>query len=197
MANDHDGIHKGFYERGYLPHFDEPGLYQSITFRLVDSISPKRMSELKHEYLSSDLPDYFELLESELDMNFGKCWLRNPMIAGIVRQALLRSSGKEYDLIAWVVMPNHVHSLIHHLDGYSLSGIVRNWKAWSAVRANKVLGRSGRFWQVDYFDRFIRSRNHLSQAADYIHYNPVAARLCSKMEEWPWSSYRMMHGLED
>ncbi len=190
MSNGNSEIHRGFHKRGYLPHFDEPGLFQSITFRLIDSISPQKMKILRHEYLTDDSPDYFETLDAELDQNHGKCWLQQSEIARLVEDALHHYEGEIYRLMAWVIMPHHVHCLIHHLEGYALADIVRNWKARSGVRANKLLGRSGKFWQPDYFDRYIRNKGHLAIVADYIHFNPVAAGLCKRMEDWQWSSYR-------
>src|SRR6266480_5251032 len=40
---------KGWYSRGYLPHFDAPGTWQFITYRLVDSIP----AELRHEWVEA------------------------------------------------------------------------------------------------------------------------------------------------
>ena len=42
--------HKGWYSRGYLPHFDKPELYQGITFRLEDSL-PKHVLDRDDDHL--------------------------------------------------------------------------------------------------------------------------------------------------
>ena len=49
-------------------------------------------------------------------------------------------------------MPNHVHVLVTASSGHGLSDIVHTWKSWSAKVANRVLGRTGVFWQREYFD---------------------------------------------
>ncbi|MCB1188171.1 transposase [bacterium] len=188
MTNKDTDNHKGFYARGYLPHFDEPGLFQSITFRLVDSISPERMQKIRAQYQARRRREFHEAMEDELDRNYGKCWLRRDDVARVVARALQKANGKHYRLIAWVIMPNHIHCIIHHAEGYPLSGIVRNWKADSAIRANRILRRTGKFWQPDYFDRYIRDPGHLDMAWEYIHFNPVAAGLCRRQEDWQWSS---------
>ncbi len=51
-----------------------------------------------------------------------------------------------------------------------------------------MLGRSERFWQKEYFDRFIRNARHFAKVVAYIENNPVKARLCEKPEDWPFSS---------
>ena len=38
---------KNWYSRGYLPHFDHPGLIQSITFRLADALPAQVMERLR------------------------------------------------------------------------------------------------------------------------------------------------------
>jgi putative transposase len=52
----------------------------------------------------------------------------------------------------------------------------------------------------EYWDRYIRNEQHLHTVIEYIHQNPLKARLCSRPEEWRWSSashgsqfYGLMH----
>ncbi len=47
-------------------------------------------------------------------------------------------------------MPNHVHALIK-VGNVPLSKIIQNWKSIVAVKANQLLGRTGDFWQLDYW----------------------------------------------
>ncbi len=99
--------------------------------------------------------------------------------------------GKRYDLVAYVVMPNHVHLMIKTHEGFPLSKVVHSWKSFTAHEINKHFKKSGRdaqVWQTEYFDRFIRDERHFDQAVDYIHENPVKAGLCRYAREWPWSS---------
>jgi putative transposase len=78
-------------------------------------------------------------------------------------------------------MPNHVHIVIEMIGDHSLSKVVWSWKSFTAKQANAALQRSGVFWDVDYFDRYMR--NEVEQ-------NPVKAALCSAPGEWPWGSTR-------
>ena len=44
----HDPEPKGWYSRGYLPHFDSIYALQSITFRLADSIPQEKLRQLEN-----------------------------------------------------------------------------------------------------------------------------------------------------
>jgi REP element-mobilizing transposase RayT len=87
-------------------------------------------------------------------------------------------------------MPNPVHALFKVGDSTPLSAIMQNWKSISAVAANKLLNRSGDFWQEDYWDTFMRDDEQTRKAIRYIENNPVKAKLCQTPEAWPFSSAR-------
>lgn len=182
--------------RGYLPHFDEPGLVQSLTFRLHDAVPVTVVQLWKAElFWVEGLPavDPREIKLRKLiahyeDAGHGACWLRDQRIAALVESALLQFDGERYRLIAWCVMPNHVHVLIETLENHPLASVVHSWKSYTAQRANRILGRSGEFWFREYFDRFIRDEGHLGNATQYIEQNPVAAGLVPAKEKWRWSS---------
>lgn len=69
-----------------------------------------------------------------------------------------------------------------------MAGVVQSWKTFTAKAANRILGRGGRFWAPDYFDRAMRCTNQVERAAAYVEFNPVAAGLCREPADWPWSS---------
>ncbi len=129
-------------------------------------------------------------IEACLDAGHGACWLRQPEIAAIVQNALLHFDGTRYRLIAWVIMPNHIHFLAKMEEGWPLGRIMDSLKDYTAKAANKLLARSGTFWTREYHDRFIRDENHYHAAIRYIERNPVKARLCAEPHNWPWSSAR-------
>jgi REP element-mobilizing transposase RayT len=123
-----------------------------------------------------------------MDKGHGSCWLKIPSIAGLVEEALLHFDGERYILNAWVVMPNHVHTLFEPMNGTALESILASWKSFTANKANQTLGRSGQFWSKESFDRYIRDARHFRDVVDYIENNPVRAGLCKRPEDWPWSS---------
>src|SRR5438552_7726213 len=146
--------HKGWHERGYLPHFDSPETVQFVTFRLADSLPRDIYRVLSAE--AKNTRALRRLAEDHLDEGRGQCWLARPEIAAIVSHALLHFDGERYRLHAWVIMPNHVHALIQQEEDRPLGNIIGAWKSFSAKKANAQLGRDGGFWAADYFDRAIR-----------------------------------------
>ena len=178
--------HKGWHDRGYLPHFDGGTLVQSVTFRLADSL-PRRVYEQILSSAKAD-EDRFKRLEGLIDCGRGACILRRREIATIVENALLFFDGDRYRLLAWAVMPNHVHALIEQIDGYSLSSIAHSWKSFTAKAINKCQGTTGSVWSPDYHDRFVRNAEHYGRAINYIEQNPVKAGLIGRAEDWPFCS---------
>ncbi|MBU1208886.1 MAG: DUF1156 domain-containing protein [Proteobacteria bacterium] len=188
--------HKEWHSRGYLPHFDHPRLVQSISFRLHDSVPSKVISVWREELelgddVASDDPRMAELRERVAryeDAGHGACYLRDERIAELVQNALFHFDGERYRLLTWCIMHNHVHVLVETMQGWPLGDVVHSWKSFTAKEANKVLGRSGKFWMKDYFDRFIRDEFHFAGVKEYIENNPVKAGLCRSPEEWRFSA---------
>jgi len=185
----------GWHERGYLPHRDEPGLIQFVTFRLADAFP----SELRSEWealleIEEDRKRRAEL-DYYLDLGRGACHLRSVEISGIVENALLLGHGVEYDLRAWVVMPNHVHLLVA-VQEVPLSRLVQGWKSFTAREANRILSRRGKFWQDGYWDTYMRDGQHEQCTRRYIENNPVKAKLVGSPLNWSRGSARFRDAYE-
>ena len=119
----------------------------------------------------------------------GPTWLKDDRVAQCMVETLLfgEESLHLYDLHAWVLMANHVHILIE--PNAELPQITRRIKTFSAKRANEILGRTGeRFWQDESYDRWVRSQKEFGKIVQYIEFNPIAAGLVQRPEDWPWSS---------
>ena len=180
---------RGWHERGYLPHRDEPGLIQFITFHLTDSYPASLRAEWAGLLQVEDDLERHRQLEAYLDKGRGVCHLRHPQIAGLVDTAFRFYHGQYYHLLAWVVMPNHVH-VQFKVGSTPLGKIVRQLKDYTAREANKLLKRRGQFWAEDCWDTYMRDQKHELQTRRYIENNPVKARLTPSANEWPWSSAR-------
>jgi REP element-mobilizing transposase RayT len=120
-------------------------------------------------------------MEAYCDRGLGSCALTDRRIAGAVAAALTFRDGKHYRLLAWCIMPNHVHVVVRLLPGADLATVLKTWKQFSSKAANQVLGQSGRFWQREYYDRLIRNEQEYSRAIRYVVENPVKAGL----KNWP------------
>jgi hypothetical protein len=79
-------------------------------------------------------------------------------------------------------MPNHVHVIVQPLPGFELSQILHTWKSRTAKEANKLLGRTGEFWQPEYYDHLVRDEKDFAHCVEYAYSNPENAG----MSAWKW-----------
>jgi REP element-mobilizing transposase RayT len=188
----------GWHARGYLPHLDDPDQIQSVNFRLADAMPQPLvdawLEELKTLEEKDRRRELLRRVEKYLDAGHGSCALKMPEAARIVESALLFFHEDRYVLHAWTVMPNHVHVLFQPLPARRLGEILTSWKSFTSNKINRLLGREGRFWFPEYFDRFMRNEEHFWNEVAYIENNPVAAGLCRRPEDWTFSSSRRRIG---
>jgi hypothetical protein len=145
----------------HLPHWEQEGGQVFITFRLADSLPRQTVEELKAErdalerkltqenWLDSD-EEWSRLktlqsrrVEDLLDAGTGSCVLRRDDIAEVMKDVLLFFEGQRYRILAWCIMPNHVHVVLTLLAEWPLAKVLHSWKSFSAKRINTLLGKSG------------------------------------------------------
>jgi len=119
-------------------------------------------------------------------------YLANAQIAKLVVESLHFRDGKVYELIAYCIMPNHIHIIFKPLEEskdkyYSLSKIMHSLKRHTAHDANLILGRTGSFWQHENYDHFARDEKELERIIKYVLYNPVKAELVKEQTDWKWT----------
>src|SRR5204863_770251 len=122
-----------------------------------------------------------------LDRGIGECLLRRHQVAQLMQEALFHFHGSRYNLLAWAVMPNHVHVLVH-IWRIPLAKLSQSWKSYVAREANEILRRHGDFWEPEYWDTYMRNEEQERTAVRYIEANPAKARLCQNSTQWPFSS---------
>jgi putative transposase len=177
--------------RGELPHLYVEGGTYFVTFRLFDAVVPASDSASKQRANRVDAdPDDPVILLEEYDppITLGSCTLAQAPLAEIVQNAIRHFDGERYELIAWCVMPNHVHAIFAPLHGYMPDQILHSWKSFSAHTINKQLHRSGPLWERESFDHLVRNMRSLERLIRYTEDNPAAASLCKVASEWPHSS---------
>jgi REP element-mobilizing transposase RayT len=201
----------GLHSRGVLPHLKREDASYFVTFRLFGTLPKDVLVKFKAEREASIAQAqtakrpltwheqeelfrwYSTRVDKYLDAGNGDCWLACPEIADIVADAIQYHAGQRFDLHAWVVMPNHVHAVLRPWPDRTLSEILKSWKGFTARGANRLLQRTGTtFWQVESYDHVIRDDEDLHRCCHYTTMNPVNARLCTRSEDWRWSSaYRV------
>ncbi len=185
--------------RGKLPHWQQRGTTYFITSRLADSLPARVLSqwrklrdawldahgitsaqqldqlteELRHAYHSEFTARFHELL----DAGHGECPLADPTHAATLISKLAEGHGVDYQLDAWIIMPNHFHALVEPAEGVALGDIVQRWKGGSAREINLARHTSGKLWQREPFDHIVRSEAQLDHFRRYIVLNPAKAGL--------------------
>ena len=175
-----------------LPHWQQEGAVYFLTFRLADSVPRNLQDQWANEregwlgfnpkpWTPESEREYHKrfsgAIERWLDAGHGECLLRRLDCADVVANTLRHFDGERVGMIAFVVMPNHVHAVFVQNPAWPLETIVRSWKGFTARQINKLLGRSGHFWQRDYFDRLVRDEQHFRNCVRYIRRNPTKAKL--------------------
>jgi type I restriction enzyme R subunit len=125
-----------------------------------------------------------------------------------VADSLFHFAGVRYDLVAFVVMPSHVHWLFQPTPEWVATlpeevptprqRILYSMKRYTANRGNPLRGTHGPFWQDESYDHWVRDADEMERILLYIEGNPVKARLTDSPERWPFSSaaVRKRAGLE-
>lgn len=137
---------------------------------------------------------------------------RRDVIKRIIVDSLhhLRTT-RQMKLFVFVIMPNHIHVIVHFSEEHRLSDVMRDFKKFTArqiyrqfqaeeiTKVLDVLRREGekakqeyKVWDDDYDARDIFSIEFLQQKMDYIHYNPCQPhwKLVASPEQYLWSTAR-------
>ncbi|MEI8292775.1 MAG: transposase [bacterium] len=165
---------------------------QFVTWRLADALPQGLLKEWMEEraiWLGLHPSPWSEETEREyrrhfsqrmeqwLDAGHGACILGQAEFSEIVEKTLRHFDGVKFDLIAYVIMPNHIHLIVKPTKEKNLSKLVQGWKSWSAREINRRLGQEGTVWQEEYWDRLVRDEAHLERCIRYIANNPAKAGL--------------------
>ena len=197
--------------RRRLPHLQPPEATFFLTYQLAGALPRQVLSKIQEEYEQKkfDLMDRFygdqptcitklEHLQNEFaakkdryldQVLYGPTWLLESEIAAVVQDSLhfLERQLRFWKLWAFTIMPNHVH-LVCTLEPNAppLHEVMRRHKGYTARQCNRLLGREGKFWQEETFDRLIRGWDDFHQKVYYVLDNPVKARLVDQWVKWSY-----------
>ena len=207
---------KTFY-RHRLPHIQPEGFCFFVTFRLADSIPKIKLKHLQDSYYNAlqqinihedgigknililelrkkYLIKYDELLDQ---IKSGKHYLKRDEIASIVAEQIERFDGTYYDLLAYCIMSNHVHLLIDCSvqiksndfdESYTqLDQIMHRIKGASSRFCNQALHKTGKFWEHESYDIYIRDEKMLQNVISYILENPVKDKIVNHWRDYKWT----------
>ena len=92
-----------------------------------------------------------------------------------------------FDILAYCLMPNHVHFIAIPKKKNSLAKAFNSSHMRYSQYYNRKNNLTGHLWQGRFYS-CVLDEKHLLQAVRYIETNPVRAKLVQKAEDWPWSS---------
>ena len=193
------------YQR-FLPHQLGPGESYFITFRLAGSLLRAVVlrlleeRELPHQQ-AADNPvaayqankRFFGAFEKALDhATHEPCYLAQAAEAAIVQAALHFANGPGYELLAYCLMPNHVHLVVHlpYDATLPLARTLQRMKSHTARHLNRLRGGTGQVWQRESYDHRIRNAREMAATIAYTVNNPVKAGLTDDWQHWPYTYWR-------
>lgn len=194
------------YYRRHLPHWHPPGAALFLTMRLAGSLPTAVAQRLQADLLLAreQAGDDAEALRVVSRQHFGRFdalldavaptsprWLAEFNVARLVLESLQWIARRgDFTLLAACAMPNHLHVVVVlPLEPVRLlEQTLRDFKQYTAVHANRLLIRTGAFWQHETYDHVVRDSGDgvdLTRVINYVLYNPVKAGLCTDWSEWP------------
>ena len=200
-----------------LPHWDVPHAAYFITSCLEGSIPaqglldiddyraslqrrPRPTGKSEEAWTTNCWKLVFARTESWLDMQPAVRHLSDTRLAQLVVDAFYFFADHRYKLLAFVVMPSHIHWVFQPMESWvSQLGpqitvrsprerIIHSINRHTAAECNKLLGLSGTFWQHESYDHWIRDAEEMERIIRYVEGNPVKAGLVDLPEQWPYSS---------
>jgi putative transposase len=115
-----------------------------------------------------------------------KPYLNTPTSRDIFLDSLERTrSPYQFEILGYVVMPEHVHLLMSEPPDDPLSKAIQALKISVSRRLTERP-----FWQTRYYDFNVFTHNKRVEKLTFMHSNPVKLSLVTHPEDWRWSTHR-------
>jgi REP element-mobilizing transposase RayT len=184
-----------------------------ITFRLANSLPIEALAKLKamreRELKNSRGKSPEEIYNIEMK-HFGRydewldrCvsgprWLADETVARTLSEKIHAMDGQHFRVLAYCIMPNHVHLLIESIIAEYLkhrgktakspiTDALRLLKGNTGRSCNLLLQQSGAFWHHESYDHYARDEQELERIIKYILHNPVQAKLVEDWKKWQFT----------
>ena len=143
-------------------------------------------------------------------VDFTQVFVKEEYVLLLINNLKYYRNQHNFRLIAYVIMPEHLHVILWLLGKSSISDVMRDFKKYSSVQIKEELhaeenqrlisifrknaigykGQDFKLW-MDRFDRVgVYTPQVLKQKIDYIHFNPVRRNLVEDILDWKYSSAR-------
>ena len=170
-----------------LPHWNQNNKSYFVTFRLADAMPAEVMKEYKARVQEVEkrypMPRTkmqqaevdkikHNTLEKYLDAGHGACILKESRLRESLVETLEHDEGVDYELDAYVIMPNHIHLLLATLGDKPIQVIINTIKKVSGHHICWLANCKAPLWEREYYDRLIRNAQHYNDVVAYIINNP-------------------------
>ncbi len=152
----------------------------------LDALGTKEREEMKRIKDAKFFTWFDELLAKAPDV---PNLLQRDDIREVIAESFHYFDNQRYKLLAYSIMPNHIHVLIlpktqENGDIFPIQHIIYTWKKYTALAINRLIGKTGNFWQKEGYDHLVRDDSELANVLNYILMNPVKAGLVQQWQEW-------------
>lgn len=161
------------------------------------NLTPEQRAELVKQRLARGFPPHeppHQVRDREFYLLTAACYEHKKiMFSESRRQQMLNLIFEKFvmngvEILAWVVLPNHYHLLVHLTDFNVLSDLFRRNHGSTSYQWNIEDNTKGRKVWYRFSDRAIRSERHYYTTLNYIHYNPVKHGFVKSPYDWVESS---------
>ena len=118
--------------------------------------------------------------------------------AELLLKTLFRYRGRNEFLVhEFVIMPNHIHSLLSVDDGCAIGRAVQFIKGGFSHELGRTGTKLRAIWQPSYYEHRVRDAAEYARVRKYIHENPVRRGLVGEAGEYPFSSASTIYCLDE
>ena len=176
------GSEKRFFEIGRFYHIMTKSIAGYVVFNSNSDYS--RIREMMEFYKFYNVPFRFSYYEKLKESKKTK------------KNIDLSTYNKLVDILAYCIMPTHIHILLTPLHNNGVSIYMQNLLNSYTRYFNEKNKRKGPLWQGRFKSVTVNSDEQLLHLTRYIHLNPTSSGLVGKPEDWRYSSYREYVELE-
>ena len=134
---------------------------------------------------------YFQIKEPPNKFSY---FIRNKAVETLGFHSFFTSLTKDQprinQIIAYCLMPTHIHLVIKQLDNHGISIYLNKILNSYSRYFNTCHRRKGPLWEQRFKNVLVENDEQLIHLTRYLHLNPVSALLVKKPEDWQFSSYK-------
>ncbi len=102
-----------------------------------------------------------------------------------------------FKLYGFCLMDNHFHIVIEVIHPYTISRIMQSIMLSYGLSFRKSHSYIGHLFQGRFKSNVIEQDHYIRECIEYIHNNPIRAKMVNNPEEYPWSNFYLYHSINN